>query len=61
MEYEYVSKESFEDFEFRLLKIMNAHESGRCPLCGSEDIEEYYDGTAECHECGARWWWRCQY
>lgn len=40
---------------------MNPNESGRCPYCGSEDIEEYYDSTAECHECGARWYWRCTY
>ena len=52
---------------------MKPNESGRCPYCGSEDIEEYYDSTAECHEgrrarrleeesqCGARWYWRCTY
>lgn len=30
--------------------LMPPNESGRCPYCGSEEIEEYYDSTAECHE-----------
>lgn len=38
---------------------MKPQESGMCPCCGSEDVELYYDGTAECHECGARWRWHC--
>ncbi len=28
--------------------------SGRCPHCGSEDVEEYSDGSCECNECGAK-------
>lgn len=34
---------------------MKPYESGRCPFCGSEDIEEYEDGTCECYECGETW------
>lgn len=30
-------------------------ETGRCPYCGSEDVEEYSDGTHECMECGETW------
>lgn len=28
------------------------NETGRCPYCGSEDVEEYFNGTNECNECG---------
>lgn len=27
-------------------------ETGRCPYCGSEDIEEMCDGTCRCMACG---------
>ncbi len=40
---------------------MKPIESGICPCCGSEDVVEYADGTAECLECGHRFWWRCAY
>lgn len=40
---------------------MKPIESGICPCCGSEDVVRYADGTAECLECGHRFWWRCQY
>lgn len=36
---------------------MKPNETGRCPFCGSEDIEIYDDGTAECYECGEEWEW----
>lgn len=29
--------------------------TGRCPYCGSEDVEEYSDGSSECMECGEMW------
>ena len=34
---------------------MKPDESGRCPYCGSEDVDYYEDGTAECYECDCRW------
>ncbi|MDO5447528.1 MAG: hypothetical protein Q4F34_07120 [Prevotellaceae bacterium] len=30
-------------------------DTGRCPYCGSEDVEEYSNGICECNECGAKW------
>lgn len=30
-------------------------ETGRCWYCGSEDVEEYSDGSCECMECGMTW------
>lgn len=29
--------------------------TGRCWYCGSEDVEEYSDGSHECMECGMTW------
>lgn len=29
--------------------------TGRCWYCGSEDVEEYSDGSCECMECGEKW------
>ena len=29
--------------------------TGRCWYCGSEDVEEYSDGSCECMECGMTW------
>lgn len=29
--------------------------TGRCWYCGSEDVEDYYDGSHECMECGMTW------
>lgn len=29
--------------------------TGRCWYCGSEDVEEYSDGSCECMECGETW------
>lgn len=29
--------------------------TGRCWYCGSEDVEEYSDGSHECMECGMIW------
>lgn len=29
--------------------------TGRCWYCGSEDMEEYSDGSHECKECGMTW------
>lgn len=30
-------------------------ETGRCWYCGSEDVEDYSDGSHECLECGMTW------
>ncbi len=30
-------------------------ESGRCPYCGSEDVEEYDNEHGECYSCGEKW------
>lgn len=29
--------------------------TGRCWYCGSEDVEDYQDGSHECLECGMTW------
>ena len=29
--------------------------TGRCWYCGSEDVEDYSDGSHECMECGMTW------
>lgn len=29
--------------------------TGRCWYCGSEDVEDYSDGSHECLECGMTW------
>ena len=29
--------------------------TGRCWYCGTEDVEEYSDGSHECMECGMTW------
>ena len=29
--------------------------TGRCWYCGSEDVEDYSDGSHECLECGMIW------
>lgn len=29
--------------------------TGRCWYCGSEDVEEYSNGSHECMECGMTW------
>ena len=34
------------------------NESGLCPYCGSEDIQELCDGTCRCLECGSIWKWK---
>lgn len=30
-------------------------QTGRCWYCGSEDVEDYADGSHECLECGTTW------
>lgn len=30
-------------------------ETGRCPYCGSNVVDENNDGTCECCDCGAEW------
>ena len=30
-------------------------QTGRCWYCGSEDVEDYTDGSHECLECGMTW------
>ena len=34
---------------------MENNETGRCPFCGAEDVEEYENGTCECYVCGESW------
>lgn len=30
-------------------------QTGKCWYCGSEDVEDYTDGSHECMECGTTW------
>ena len=32
--------------------MQNNNETGRCPYCGSEDVDEYDNGNCHCNECG---------
>ena len=31
------------------------NETGMCPYCGGEDVQEMCDGTYRCLECGQLW------